>query len=175
MGQYRLKVKLGEFEFDAEGDDQAALEAQFRAFQEMVGSLPSPSRAAIEATTPEPAPTVQPTEAVADQNLNRIMKSEGRVISLTAPPTDVVEAVLLVMYGQRILRNNETPTGSEVIDGIKATGGLDMGRTERLFQRIASTGDIVLLGEGRGKRYRLTNTGINRVRQIAARLIATVA
>ena len=40
MENYRLKVKLGQYEFDAEGSPDV-VQAQFVAFQEMVAKLPT--------------------------------------------------------------------------------------------------------------------------------------
>jgi hypothetical protein len=96
-------------------------------------------------------------------------------VSLTVKPNSAEDAVLLLLLGQRLLRNNESPTGSEIVDGAERTGGLDMGRSDRLFERIARNGDVIMIGERRGKRYRLTNTGISKARRIAATLIELVA
>lgn len=103
------------------------------------------------------------------------MKVENRVVSLTVTPTSIEDAALLLLYGQRLMRNNESPTGSEVVDGLTATGGLDIGRSDRLFEKLARTGDVIMIGERRGKRYRLTNAGMNKARSVAAALIALVA
>jgi hypothetical protein len=177
MDNYRLKVKIGEFEFDAEGPPEI-VQSQFQAFKELVVAVPAKAPTAAPEPPREPAPNNgngRSDLASVDSALSKIMRVENRVVSLTVATETIDDAVLLLLYGQRILRNNEAPTGSEIVDGVTATGGLDMGRSDRLFERIARNGDIVVTGERRGKRYRLTNTGINRARQIAAGLIALVA
>ena len=58
---------------------------------------------------------------------------------------------------------------------IKATGGLAVGRIDRLLEKAGTDGDVLVSGERRAKRYRLTNTGLAKARQIAIDLIAVVA
>jgi len=191
MENYRLKVKFGQYEFDAEGPPDV-VQAQFVAFQEMVAKLPTlaAQASAVQAPTPpahvqteEPAPennggsqaTAKLDAAGTDASLSKIMKVENRIVSLTARPPTAEDAALLLLYGQRMLRNNDACTGSELVDGLERTGGIDIGRSERLFERISRSGDILTTGERRAKRYRLTNAGVNKARQIAANLIALVA
>jgi hypothetical protein len=178
MDSYRLKIKLGEYEFDAEGPHDV-VQAQFQAFQEMVASIPrvptkSPEPPRDETPPPEGG-SVRLDAGGIDAALSNIMKVENRIVSLTAPPRAVEDAVLLLLYGQRMMRNNESVTGAEIVDGLTATGGLDIGRSDRLLERIARNGDVIMIGERRGKKYRLTNAGTNKARQIAANLIALVA
>lgn len=177
---FRLKIKVGPYEFDAEGPHDV-VQAQFEAFQELIKASPTPISVTVPtepnggSTTTEPPTTLRDADQVVESNLNRIMKVEGRVVSLTARPQAVEDSALLLIYGQRMLRNNEAPTGSEIIDGAIATGRLDLGRTDRLFEKLARQGEVIMIGERRGKRYRLTNSGMAKARQIAAELIATVA
>ena len=176
---FRLKIKVGPYEFDAEGPHDV-VQAQFQAFQELIAKSPQPISVTLapepNGTGPsEPSEPSRDSEQMVESNLNRIMKVEGRIVSLTARPQAIEDSALLLIYGQRMLRNNEAPTGSEVIDGAIATGRLDLGRTDRLFEKLARQGEVIMIGERRGKRYRLTNSGMAKARQIAAELIATVA
>lgn len=176
MDNYRLKIKLGDFEFDAEGPHDV-VQAQFQAFQEMVASLPKPSTRHDERReeAPKDVREIRDAEPVVDANLNRIMRVENRVVSLTVRPQSQEDAALLIIYGQRMLRDNEAPTGSEIVDGAEVTGGLDFGRSARLFEKLARQGDIISIGERRGKRYRLTNAGLTKARQIAGTMLALIA
>jgi len=103
------------------------------------------------------------------------MKTEGRTISLTVRPSSAEDAVLLLLYGQKVMRENDAVTGAEVMDGITATGGLAVLRVDRLLEKLARLGDVIVIGEHRAKRYRLTNAGIAKGRQIAVDMIALVA
>jgi hypothetical protein len=180
MENYRLKIKLGDCEFDAEGPHDV-VQAQFQAFQDMVASLPQRQAAPPAEPLQPPAPVAENGDLSKterhqiDAAITKIMRVDNRVVSLTVKPNSAEDAVLLLLLGQRLLRNNESPTGSEIVDGAERTGGLDMGRSDRLFERIARNGDVIMIGERRGKRYRLTNTGISKARRIAATLIELVA
>lgn len=190
----KLKLKIGVHEFEAEGDP-ATVAASFEAFQSMVAAANSGPAAPSQSATvsalpahlstfggmasvfPQPPLIVQDPAATAstDALLDKIMRIEGRTISLTVRPKNADDAVLLLLYGQKRMRENDSVTGAEVIDGITATGGLQVSRVDRLLEKAGRDGDVIVIGERRGKRYRLTNTGLNKARTIAAELIAIVA
>lgn len=175
---HRLRVKIGQHEFEAEGTSEV-VQQQFEAFKELVASSPLTSPAHPQAeehgesegiAVGDPKPVAQ----YIDGDLDKIMRVEGRVVSLTVPPQDVGEALLLILYGQKILRGVDQVTGSEVIDGLTATGGFSPSRVDRLLDGMGKQGDVIVSGERRGKRYRLTNTGLSTARQHASRLIELV-
>jgi len=179
---YRLKLKIGQFEFEAEGDPQVVHE-QFQAFKEMIAgqsSVPAPPLPANETYIPTapmpsaPPPTPQDTPlSVVD--LDKISRRDDRIVSLTIRPATTSEAILMILLGQKTMRSNDSVTGGEIISGLDATGGISVQRPDRLLEKLARDGDVMTFGEGRGKKYRLTNTGLNKARQYAAAYIATVA
>ena len=181
---YHLKVKLGIHEFEASGPVQV-VQAQFAAFEKLVTSLPAPAHipppiqynpgekdvGTTQWNSPKPSEQSTATEA----RLDKIMKLNGRIVSLTIRPHDVEDAVLLLLYGQKVLRQNDSVTGAEIMSGITATGGLSIGRTDRLLEQLATFGDVIVIGEHRSKRYRLTNAGLAKVRTMADSYLAVVA
>ena len=176
---YRLKIKLGADEFEASGPVEI-VQAQFKAFADLIAQRQTiaASQAQITPTPDESSVTMAAPRvdvSVDSESLSRIMKLDGRVVSLTARPGSAEEAVLLLLYGQKQLRNNDSVTGSEVIDGLTTTGGLQVARADRMLEKIARDGHAIVIGERRAKRYRLTNQGLARARQIASDLIAIVA
>lgn len=176
---YRLKIKVGQHEFEAEGSREDVRE-QFQAFKEIITAMPAvppPSPQAKQAQdqngteTPADKPDVPPAELL----LNKIMKTDGRTISLTVRPKTLEDGILLILLGQKVLRQSDSSTGGEIIDGLKTTGGLSFGRIDRTMEKIGKDGDIIVTGENRGKRYRMTNAGVAKARQIATDLLAIVA
>jgi hypothetical protein len=185
---FRLKTTVSGHEFDAEGPVEV-VSAAFQAFMQAVAVMPT------AVTTPRPvaqpaeqptsddsrSDTVQPTQSrqqdstTVDAGLAKIMRTEGRVISLTVRPRNVDEAALLLLYGQRAIRENDSVTGSELISGLTTTGGIGVGRVDRTMEKLARDNDAIVIGERRAKRYRLTNAGLAKARALAADLIATVA
>ena len=182
---YRMRLKIGAHEFEAEGPVNVVQE-QVKRFLELIATLPveqvnpvlpppAEFKAAPESITPPPAPRNTVSFPAIDLALNKIMKVDERVVSLTARPKNADDAALLLLYGQKMLRENDSVTGAEVMGGITATGGLAIGRVDRLLEKLARDGDVIVVGEHRSKRYRLTNAGLNKVRQVAGELVATVA
>ena len=185
MDKARLKFRVGTHEFEAEGPPEIVQE-QLKAFRELIetaSSQPIPPPVSPLPTSASPSSSETPRNNIPstgidvdeiDQLLTKIMKVEQRVVSLTAGTESTNDAVLLIVYGQKILRKNDTVTGGELIDGLKTTG-IRVARVDRLLAKADDAGDIIAIGSRRAKRYRLTNPGIDKARQLAAKLIETVA
>jgi hypothetical protein len=158
MAEYRLKIKIGDHEFEAEGPVEA-VKAQFDAFKELISLVPEHK---TENTTSE-----QPAEAPLQNALpvDKIFRVENRVISVTVPPSSDTDAVLLILYGQRHYRNNPSPTGSEIMDGMMESG-YRTSRIDRILAILSNEGAVIITGAHRGKRYRLTNLGVTRTEGI---------
>jgi hypothetical protein len=161
MAEYRLKIKLGNHEFEAEGPAEA-VQSQFEAFKNLVAALPEHNAKTTQSTTLEPfiAPEPPHVQQRVDSSvvLDRVFREKGRVVSLTAPPVSETDAVLLVLYGQRFYRENENTTGSEILDGMSESG-YRKPRIDRILKGLADEGEVIITGAHRGKRYRLTNKG----------------
>ena len=176
--QSRLKIKIGENIFEAEGSPEE-IRDQYRMFIELVGSMPTaaplpPQIQASEESGQVATPAPPPNAALNDIALDKIMKVEGRIVSLTVRPKAIQDAVIVMMLGQKNLRNCEYTTGAEILDGLRTTGGYMFSRIDKLMERIAAGGDVLITGEHRAKRYRMTNSGLAKARQIAQDLIALV-
>jgi hypothetical protein len=172
---YRLKIKIGDHEFEAEGPVEVVHE-QFEMFKQLITSLPNPQ-------TQNP-PAGQKSGIVARdtvnlainaEDLSKIMRLNDRIVSLTVRPKGLEEAILLIIFGQKTLRSNDLTTGGEILEGLQATGGFSFGRIDRLMEQLGRDGDVIVTGARRSKRYRLTNTGLGKVQAIAGELLSTVA
>jgi hypothetical protein len=170
MSDYRLKIKIGDHEFEAEGAVEA-VQVQFEMFKELIAGLPKnkPETTAPEDQEINPQPTA--LQSISKSNLDRIFRSERRIISLTISPSSDVDAVLLILYGQRHYRNNESPTGSEILDGLEQSGYREI-RIGRILAGLSSEGAVIITGRHRGKRYRLTNQGLMRTEGIVRDALA---
>jgi len=172
MDSYRIKVKIGNNEFDAEGAPEI-VKAQFEAFKELITSLP------VHNDTPIPAPAqqvAQSPQVTGDQeqpNFERMFKVQGRVISLTALPANVIDAVLLTLFGQRTFRNNDAITGAEIKDGLLQSG-YRLDRVDRFVDKLTADGLVIKIGIGKASRYRLTNQGMARATGLAREVLATI-
>lgn len=170
MADYRLKVKIGDHEFEADGPVDA-VKAQFEAFKDLIAELGSSKIATTDMIENVEPPTLTSQYAAAALNPDRTFRVEGRVISLTVPPNSDTEAVLLILYGQKHYRNNENPTGSEIMDGMMQSGYRTT-RIDRILAALSEEGSVIITGAHRGKRYRLTNQGFTKAETIVRDALA---
>jgi hypothetical protein len=174
MEQNKLRIKIGDHEFEAEGPPEI-VQAQLAAFKEL---LANPQTQAKHQPAEQPAEQPQPLAIRPVTNgppaLDKIIKVEGRVVSLTAHTNSLEDALILLLLGQKTFRSNDGVTGGELVDGLKRSGQSTdhMGRT---LEKIASEGNILITGAHRGKRYRMTNQGVTKAQQIARSVIELVA
>lgn len=181
MADYRLKIKIGEHEFDAEGPEDK-VHAQFEMFKEIISNMPAPVKTP-EKPTPEPSGSVDGEQNGGQQNggstganqldLEKIMRADGRVISLTVRAETATDAVLLLMLGQRQFRSNDSVTGAELAEGLRESGYPNI-RGDHVTDRLANQGAVITIGAHRSRRYRMTNAGVARAQEIARGLIALV-
>lgn len=172
MEMYRLKIKIGEHEFEAEGPTEV-VQMQFEAFKELVAGIP---REPTQPRTPDTPQLTTPARDIADAKLvlEKIMRQDGRVVSLTARGGSLDDEILLVLFGQKLLRNNDAVTGGEIVDGLKQTGRI-VNRVDYNTDKMTTAGDVITVGVGRGRKYRLSNQGMTKAQNIALGLLATVA
>ena len=169
----KIKLKIGEHEFEAEGPTDV-VQAQLEIFRAILDGFPEAnlSFGRLGATVEESKRSGLPSEA-AHVPVGEIMSADGRVVSLTALPQTVEESVLLLMLGQRDLRNNNTVTGQEIGDGLNQSGK-PAARVDRVMEKHMRDALVLKVGLGRATRYRLTNQGLNKALIIARDLIATL-
>ena len=170
MEHLRVRLKLGEHQFEAEGPP-ADVDAQFAAFRALVWPPPLPPPAAEAPAQPLPVASAPADLTRAD--LTRLLRLEGRIVSLITAPASVEGGVLLALLGQKLLRNNERVMGGEIIEGIRRSGRL-VERVDYHNHKLVRTGDVVAMGSGRAARYRLTKQGEDKAQALARRTLATL-
>ena len=171
----KIKMRIADHEFEAEGPTEV-VQAQLEIFRSLIATLPQPSSHVVQLpeTVEDQRRSLVPSGDSAHVPLNEIMNADGRVVSLTALPATVEDAVLLLMLGQRDLRNNISVTGQEIGDGLNQSGK-PTSRVDRTMEKHMRDALILKTGLGRATRYRLTNQGLNRSLAVARELIATLA
>src|SRR5215468_734597 len=101
------------------------------------------------------------------------MRVDGRIVSLTVNAQSIQDAVLALLLGQRQFRSNDTVTGAEILGGLRESGR-GVGRIDHTLNQLTAEGSVITIGQHRGRRYRLTNSGVNRAQEVARGLIALV-
>jgi hypothetical protein len=167
VSETRLKMKIGEHEFDAEGPVDVVAK-QLADFKELIASLPSKTPdIVLHDIVPDPtASSFLPSPA---SEIMKIFQIDGRVVSLTAKPSNESEAALLILFGQKALRENEFSTGSEVKDGLEQSGYKPL-RVDRMMDGFVAEGLVLINGKNRGKKYRLSNPGLAKAQALADEL-----
>lgn len=164
MENARIKIKIGNHEFEAEGPSQIVQE-QFEAFKQLIANAP-------QHVAPSPKMPAETAHGDKDSGkLDSICRADGRVVSLTVKPESEASAALLVMLGQRIYRESESVTASELVDGLEQSG-YTPDRLNRIMQPLADEGSVVRIGKKKGTRYRFTNQGLSKAQAIAKEEIA---
>ncbi|MGB9196617.1 MAG: hypothetical protein WCB53_06785 [Terriglobales bacterium] len=163
MENYRIKVKIGEHEFEADGPADA-VQSQFEMFKQLIANQPKP----IDTTKKEPQQeeSMAPSARHFDLQLDQICQVSGRVVSLTVKPEADATAAMLIMLGQKTFRENDTVTASEIKDGLEQSGYRPT-RIDRIMQPLADEGSVIRIGQRKGTRYRFTNQGIAKAKGLA--------
>ena len=172
METAKIKVKIGDHEFEAEGPVDLVRD-QFESFKNIISDLsqeatiippnPSTKNRQIMDAAPDPAITT----------LDKILHVSGRVVSLTALPTSATDAALLILLGHKNLRNHDSVTGQEIGDGL-AQSGRGVPRVDRVMDKALEDAYVLKSGLRRGTRYRLTNQGLSKALSVAKDLIASL-
>ena len=169
METTKIRIKIGDHEFEAEGPAEM-VQAQFEAFRSLLSLAPQ------KVEQPEPEIPLAPDENkghISHVRLDRIMRAQGRVVSLTAIPEKDEDAALLILLGNKEMRANESVTGGEVGDGL-AQSGRPVARTDRVMEKLIDDNYVLKSGMRRATRYRLSNTGHQKALSVAKELIATL-
>ncbi len=166
MDTSKVRIKIGEHEFEAEGNSET-VQAQFLAFQAIISGLPAKGQSK---EVEEIAQVQEKNTDAAHLPLVRIMRVQGRVVSLTAIPPTLEDAALLIMLGNLELRNNEASTGQEIGDGL-AQSGRPVPRTDRVVGKLMDEAYVLKSGIKRSSRYRLSNSGHKKALAVARELI----
>lgn len=168
----RIKIKIGEHEFEAEGPAEIVKE-QFEAFKDIIRSLPSINTSARKADEQQASLNQSDTQQFPHIPLEKILHVDGRIVSLTALPSTPNDAALLIMLGHKDLRNNLSVTGQEIGDGL-AQSGRPVARVDRIMEDAIGEALVLKTGIKRASRYRLTNQGLTKALGLARDLLATL-
>jgi hypothetical protein len=157
-------MKVGESEFEAEGPADV-VQAQLAAWKELLSTAPKQE--------PGKPTSLTPAGELPHLSLEKILKVDGRVVSLTARSETIDDAVLVLLLGQKESRNNQSVTGAELMEGLTQSG-YSLPRIDKVMDKLSDEGSVITVGVNRGRRYRLSNTGLSKALMVAKEVIATV-
>jgi hypothetical protein len=172
----KLKLRIGENEFEAEGPpDQVA--AQYQAFLEAIKAIQSVAPAAPAKPSPNAANGADITEtkaedrtpsAITPEILARVFQVRGDSLSLLALPQDPADALIVLLYGYGQLKQVPNVTGVSLMSAALQSG-VQLPRVDRVIDSKAEY--ITSGGAKRGKRYGLNNRGLRYAEDLVAKLV----
>lgn len=180
MESYRLHVKIGTHEFEAEGSAEVVKE-QFEIFKELIGSTSAQSLAQEE----EPnSITIANSDAESGGNGDITRRqsilfahdSKRSLVTLRIPrrgKQGVSESILLVLLGYCLLRS-EDEVGVTKIKTSLAQSGIKAERIDRQTSSDVDNGLLLKMGRAKGSKYRLTNTGRNKAERLMEETLSQV-
>jgi hypothetical protein len=159
MTTYKLKVHIsGQNDFEAEGDKES-VERQFAAFTDLVRTAMANSR---EGNTENGALPVSLAK--------NIRTDEHSIFLATVPATayPAADALLLILLAYKLSRKQDVVSGNELVASLKKSG-MKMQRIDRaLGPYLGGTQALVTkMGIRRGVKYKLTERGVKKARELA--------
>jgi hypothetical protein len=180
MEPFRLRMKIGVHEFEAEGD-QESVERQFALWREMVTATPSqlpsppprdpppPGNGGLGPVLPVPLGGVDPS------GFEKIIRRDGKSLSLSVLPhgdNRVADAALVLMIAHKAYNQLDQVGGGALLEGLQQSG-YDLDRVDRAIERYIPE-FILRSGVRRAVKYRLSNPGLNRAINLARELMDMV-
>ncbi len=172
----KLRVKGGEWEFEAEGDAKTVTQ-QFEKFQELVNSwkATSPEKQRLQIPPPQNHHLHSSNKhELSLPSLDRIFETDPHssiLLCRTPPPGKESEAklVLLLLLGYRELRGVVEVSVLALKQAIKQSLHPVL-RLDRVLHNYARDRFVIKIGRGKGGKYRLTPLGIKKAFAIADEL-----
>lgn len=176
-GPHKIHVKLGASEFTYEGSEAGASQA----YEKFLAALQT-----VPASQAVPAPanglTVPPREMPAASTghtpalMARVYSEDPRTgISLRVlPRTDDrdSDAIVLILYGYAILRNEHAILAGQLTKAAKQSGLTAVTRVDRHLTAIKYAEMTTKSGQRSGSRYGLNNRGTAYASELLERLLA---
>jgi hypothetical protein len=151
MTDYKLKVKIGEHEFEAEGPVDV-VKAQFETFKQLINPSTTPVTDALVA---EPPFTLKNSDSL-------FSMKDHRIVTFNDPTKSGKDAILYILYGRKMFQINDPATGGEIKRGLVASG-YSGAEISRRLRELCVEKLTVPSGSHRAKRYQLTPEGLSKI------------
>lgn len=181
MDSHRLRMKVGPHEFEAEGTAEE-VNQQFALWKELIAVVPvtAPQPVPIVAQTTTTPEAVQPAKpASADQPVPDIFDvdaKKGTVSLRLHPPGDArdADAGLLLIYAFKRLLAVDQVLAGHLKEALEVSG-IRVDRIDRTIGAYHQAGLLMKSGFGKGGKYALTLTGLQRAERLARDLASQLA
>lgn len=167
---YRLRVKIADNEFEAEGDE-SLVRRDFDLWWAKFASGVSVSVAnGAVARTKQVASTA---DASLDEAKLYVVDGKTKEVSLSVLPQGEEKgphSVLLLLRGYKVLLQRDEVMVTELKAALKHSG-CTVDRVDELTDKLIGNGHINKGGRGKGGKYRITNAGLTEAIRITHALL----
>lgn len=168
---HKLRVKIGINEFEAEGEPEW-LSTQLQTWRELVSAAPRmtpPAQPLQEVETPIDGEKLDEELAPKLGKVFSVDKNK-KLVSLRVQPTGNdrdADAIVLLLFGYaQLLGESDVLVG--LIKESMAVSGLRVDRIDRAIAPHQTAGYVRKGGTAKGSKYRLTNTGESKARELVS-------
>jgi len=168
---HKLRVKIGVNEFEAEGEAEW-VSAQVETWRELLSAAPRTPPAGRPAEEAEPPPDEEGLGEDLAPKLTKVFAVDKRkkLVTLRVQPSGnqrEADAILLLLFGYtKLLGQDDVLVG--LVKESMADSGLRVDRVDRAIAPHQTAGYARKGGTAKGSKYRLTNTGETRARELVS-------
>ena len=165
--KHRLRVKIQENEFEAEGSE-TTVSALFAEFKNLVEK----SRDAHSLPAPDQPPQQHP-------RLPLLFNDHASYISLRilpgsqkGPLAQIAQSTLLLLFGHKELKNELKVSVLTLTKGLKYSGFTTLKRLSNAYQALENQGLAIKSGKGKGTAYAASDKGIQTAQEHIEEILA---
>jgi hypothetical protein len=170
-------MAVGDDSLDVEGPKEI-VEAAIAAFRERAAATGTARTKRQAPESPKSHKEKPEGDGGANSNprLGKMFKLDGKIVSLTATPNGSNrdgDAFLLILLGQKALRNKESASVTEVKQGLQRSGFT----VDRVDLITAKVGNEMFMKSGsrRAQTFRLTNVGETQAEKLAEEIVSKLS
>jgi hypothetical protein len=182
MDTFKLRLKIGVNEFEAEGS-QEYIQAERQVFLESIDGNelddePDPGEPGNPGNPAPPAPAAPGDSPISLADMGKLAKqdrSDKDLIVLTALPqesdTQKQDALVLLLLAHRVIRSVENVKTTNILNGMKQSG-IPVERLDGVADKMPTL--VLKTGVRKGTKYRLSTTGVQKAVAVAKALLTHV-
>ena len=171
MELHHLKIKLGQFEFEASGSEEQ-VQQQFNQFAKLVESQKPNAGAGGGNGTGETKLEAGKTSG----RLARLFTASGEKLILSVKPKTAPDGLLVLLLGYKEVKEIEPVPVTALLQGLKLSG-FTVERMDEVTPTLTPQNAEMInkTGKRNASKYRLTAIGAQRAAQLSQELLDTLA
>lgn len=163
MPPFKINIKLGQFEFNAEGEE-ASVKEQLSAFMAFVNEAKKTTPTPVVPATPKKDGDGEAPPIIVNPEMEKIYIREKDLLSLRihpdgVPKEEAKKSLLLLLYGYKTLLGKDDVNVALIAKALRKSG-TEFYRVADMSQSLEEENLIGTTGVRKGVQYRITNKGV---------------